>query len=107
MGKLAITGGEPLRKIPFPPWPMSTKEESLALEDVLSSSKWGGQPFPGKHASMFAKKFARSSHRKIRSVREYRHRRHSGLAYRRRHSAGGRSDRPAYTWEGTVGPVLL
>ena len=38
MGKLAITGGEPLRKTPFTAWPISTKEEALALEDVLSST---------------------------------------------------------------------
>ena len=30
MGKLAITGGEPLRKTPFTTWPMSTKEELQA-----------------------------------------------------------------------------
>ena len=58
MGKLAITGGESLRKTPFPAWPTSTKEESLALEDVLTSTKWGGQPFPGKHSVLFAKRFA-------------------------------------------------
>ena len=58
MGKLAITGGEALRKVPFPTWPVSTKEELAALEDVLTSTKWGGQPFPGKHATAFAKKFA-------------------------------------------------
>ena len=58
MGKLAITGGAPLRTRPFPVWPMSTKEEAAALEDVLSSTQWGGQPFPGKHALSFAKKFA-------------------------------------------------
>src|SRR6266404_7511917 len=58
MGKLAISGGDPLRKAPFTTWPMSTKEELLALEDVLASSKWGGQPFPGKYALAFAKKFA-------------------------------------------------
>ena len=34
------------------------KRKSVALEDVLTSTKWGGQPFPGKHATTFAKKFA-------------------------------------------------
>ena len=32
MGKLAITGGEPVRKTPFTPWPVATKEEFAALE---------------------------------------------------------------------------
>ena len=58
MGKLAITGGEPLRKTPFTAWPISTHAEAEALQDVLTSTKWGGQPFPGKHATAFAKKFA-------------------------------------------------
>ena len=58
MGKLAITGVEPLRKAPFTQWPFATKDEMAALEDVLTSSKWGGQPFPGKHAQAFATKFA-------------------------------------------------
>ena len=58
MGKLAITGGEPLRKTPFPSWPMSTKEEAAALEDVLTSSRWGGQPFPGNRYGATVRDFA-------------------------------------------------
>jgi len=58
VGKLAITGGSPLRTQPFPAWPMSTREEAAALDDVLTRTKWGGQPFPGKHSIAFAKKFA-------------------------------------------------
>jgi dTDP-4-amino-4,6-dideoxygalactose transaminase len=38
---------------------MATKEEAAALEDVLTCMKWGGQPFPGRHATLFAKKFAK------------------------------------------------
>lgn len=58
MGKLAITGGEALRKTSFPTWPTSTIEEAGALDDVLTSTKWGGQPFPGKHSVAFSKRFA-------------------------------------------------
>jgi hypothetical protein len=43
------------RTQPFPAWPMSTREEATALDDVLTSTKWGGQPFPGKHSVAFAK----------------------------------------------------
>src|SRR5207247_9490539 len=58
MGKLAITGGEPVRKKPFDPWPVYSDAERSALEDVLTHRNWGGQPFPGKHAEAFARKFA-------------------------------------------------
>jgi len=57
MGKLAITGGKPLRKKRFDPWPIFTDKEKKALKDVLENHDWGGQPFPGKHSDAFAKKF--------------------------------------------------
>jgi len=59
VGKLAITGGKALRKTPFTRWPIATKGEAAALKDVLESTLWGGQPFPGKHAAAFAAKFAK------------------------------------------------
>src|SRR6202008_5056008 len=107
MGKLAITGGEPLRKTPFTTWPMSTKEELRALEDTLASSKWGGQPFPGKYALAFAKKFAESHTAKsVQCVNT------GTVAIQAALKAigirpGDEVLVPAYTWEGTVGPVLL
>ncbi|MFY9979471.1 MAG: DegT/DnrJ/EryC1/StrS family aminotransferase [Candidatus Sulfotelmatobacter sp.] len=107
MGKLAITGGEPLRKAPFPSWPMATKEESAALEDVLTSSKWGGQPFPGKYASLFAQKFAETHTVKYAQCVNT-----GTVAIQAALKAigiqpGDEVIVPAYTWEGTVGPVLL
>ncbi len=107
MGKLAITGGKPLRKAPFTQWPMATKEESLALEDVLTSSKWGGQPFPGKHAAAFAKKFAEFHTAKYAQCVNT-----GTVAIQAALIAvgirpGDEVIVPAYTWEGTVGPVLL
>lgn len=107
MGKLAITGGKPLRKKPFPSWPMGTKEELAALKDVLASSKWGGQPFPGKHAALFAKKFAKYH------TAQYAQCVNTGtVAIQASLIAigirpGDEVIVPAYTWEGTVGPVLL
>ena len=53
MGKLAITGGEPIRKKRFDAWPIYTEKERQALEDVLTNHNWGGQPFPGKHGDAF------------------------------------------------------
>jgi dTDP-4-amino-4,6-dideoxygalactose transaminase len=107
VGKLAITGGEPLRKAPFTTWPMATKEEADALQDVLTSSKWGGQPFPGKHAEAFAKKFAEVHTAKYAQCVNT-----GTVAIQAALKAigirpGDEVIVPAYTWEGTVGPVLL
>jgi len=107
MGKLAITGGVRLRNEPFTPWPMSTKEEAAALEDVLTSTKWGGQPFPGKHATLFAQKFAEVHTAKYAQCVNT-----GTVAIQASLKAigirpGDEVIVPAYTWEGTVGPVLL
>ena len=107
MGKLAITGGKALRKAPFTAWPMGTKQEAAALKDVLTSSKWGGQPFPGKHALAFAKKFA-----KVHTAKYAQCVNTGTAAIQAALKAidirpGDEVIAPAYTWEGTVGPVLL
>jgi dTDP-4-amino-4,6-dideoxygalactose transaminase len=107
VGKLAITGGEPLRKAPFTAWPIATKDETAALEDVLTSTKWGGQPFPGKYANSFAKKFA-----EFHTVKYAQLVNTGTVAIQAALKAvgirpGDEVIVPAYTWEGTVGPVLL
>lgn len=107
MGKLAITGGSPLRTTPFTTWPIATKAEALALEDVLTSTKWGGQPFPGKHADSFARKFAEVHTAKYGQCVST-----GTVAIQAALKAigirpGDEVIAPAYTWEGTVGPVLL
>jgi len=107
VGKLAITGGKALRKTPFTTWPMGTKKEAAALKDVLTSSKWGGQPFPGKHALAFAKKFA-----KVHTAKYAQCVNTGTVAIQAALKAidirpGDEVIAPAYTWEGTVGPVLL
>jgi dTDP-4-amino-4,6-dideoxygalactose transaminase len=107
VGKLAITGGQPVRKTPFPTWPAFTNEEALALQDVLSSTRWGGQPFPGKHAVAFAKKFAAVHTAKYAQCVNT-----GTVAIQASLKAigirpGDEVIVPAYTWEGTVGPVLL
>ena len=86
---------------------MGGKEEMAALKDVLTSSKWGGQPFPGKHASLFAKKFA-----KTHTVKYAQCVNTGTVAIQAALKAvgilpGDEVIAPAYTWEGTVGPVLL
>src|SRR5271169_5059984 len=107
VGKLAITGGKPLRKTPFAQWPIATQEEARALQDVLKGPNWGGQPFPGKHASAFAKKFA-----KVHTAKYAQCVNTGTVAIQAALKAigikpGDEVIAPAYTWEGTVGPVLL
>ncbi|HXY10720.1 MAG TPA: DegT/DnrJ/EryC1/StrS family aminotransferase [Terriglobales bacterium] len=107
MGKLAITGGERSRKTPFTEWPIATKQIAQALDDVLTSSKWGGQPFPGKYAVSFAKRFAELHTAKYGQCVNT-----GTVAIQAALKAigirpGDEVLVPAYTWEGTVGPVLL
>jgi len=107
VGKLAITGGQPLRKTPFTTWPIATKQIAQALDDVLTSSKWGGQPFPGKYAVSFAKRFAEMQTAKYGQCVNT-----GTVAIQAALKAigirpGDEVLVPAYTWEGTVGPVLL
>jgi dTDP-4-amino-4,6-dideoxygalactose transaminase len=107
VGKLAITGGDAIRKTPFTPWPLGGEEEARALQDVLVSTKWGGQPFPGKHAVAFAKKFAEVHTAKYAQCVNT-----GTVAIQAALKAvgilpGDEVIVPAYTWEGTVGPVLL
>jgi dTDP-4-amino-4,6-dideoxygalactose transaminase len=86
---------------------MATKDEAAALEDVLTSTKWGGQPFPGKYANSFAKKFAEVHTTKYAQCVST-----GTVAIQASLKAvgirpGDEVIVPAYTWEGTVGPVLL
>jgi dTDP-4-amino-4,6-dideoxygalactose transaminase len=105
--KLAINGGGPLRKSPFTPWPHGGKEELSALEDVLNGTGWGGQPFPGKHSTAFAAKFAA-----LHTVKYAQCVNTGTVAIQAAMKAidlqpGDEVISTAYTWEGTVGPVLL
>jgi len=58
MPKLAIKGGKPLRKKPFPGWPEWDKRERNGVLEVLESGDWGGYPPPNKRAAEFGKAFA-------------------------------------------------
>lgn len=107
MPKLAITGGKPIRRKPFPTWPIYSDQEARGLMQVLRSRNWGGYPFPNAHAAAFAAKFARAHGAKY------------GIALANGTVAievalkaigikpGDEVIVPAYTWEGTVGPILL
>lgn len=58
MGELAILGGRPVREKPFSPWPQYLPSDSLRLQKVLESRRWGGYPLPGPIAGEFAARFA-------------------------------------------------
>lgn len=55
---LAIEGGEPVRRAPFPPWPAYDDREVRAVQEVVESRNWGGFPSPNVKASQFAEAFA-------------------------------------------------
>jgi dTDP-4-amino-4,6-dideoxygalactose transaminase len=107
VAKLAIAGGRPLRRKPFSPWPVHSNHEARSLLQVLRSGNWGGYPFPNAHASAFAERFAKFHGAKY------------GIALANGTVAievalkaigikpGDEVIVPAYTWEGTVGPILL
>ncbi|MGH9452841.1 MAG: DegT/DnrJ/EryC1/StrS family aminotransferase [Terriglobia bacterium] len=106
MGKLAITGGKPVRKRPFPAWPIFGQEEERALRDVLRSRNWGGYPFPNGHAESFGKKFAALHGAKYGMAVA-----NGTIAIEIALKAAGIQPGdevivPAYTWEGTVAPIL-
>ncbi|MBI2504509.1 MAG: DegT/DnrJ/EryC1/StrS family aminotransferase [Candidatus Latescibacteria bacterium] len=54
MPQLAITGGEPLRRAPFPSWPIVTPADEAALLEVLHSGRW----FLADKVAAFEKAFA-------------------------------------------------
>ncbi len=55
--KLAIKGGDPVRKRPFPDWPTWDDAERSGLNRVLESGKWGS--LQGQEVSQFEREFAK------------------------------------------------
>lgn len=55
MAQLAIKGGEPVRKEPFPRWPVFDERELEALKEVLYSGVWG---IGGEKKKEFEERFA-------------------------------------------------
>lgn len=58
MSKLAILGGEPIRKEGYPEWPVRDERDIEAVTRVINSGRWGGYPYPGPETQNFLKKFA-------------------------------------------------
>lgn len=57
MSKLAILGGEPARKEPYPAWPVHDARDLEAAARVIKSGNWGGYPYPGPETRRFLKMF--------------------------------------------------
>jgi dTDP-4-amino-4,6-dideoxygalactose transaminase len=104
--KLAILGGEPLRKKPFSPWPQFRPADVDRVVKVVESGHWGGFPVPSPHAAGFAARFAELHGTKyglclangtialLAAVQAL------GLKF------GDEVIVPAYTWDGTAIAVL-
>jgi len=58
MADLAILGGEPVRKEPYPTWPVFDERDIEAVTSVIRSGNWGGFPYPGPQSMAFARRFA-------------------------------------------------
>lgn len=106
MSKLAILGGEPVRRRPFSVWPQYLPEDEQRLVEVFRSRHWGGYPVPNVWAGRFAEQFAAA------------HGARYGLCVTNGTIAlmvalqagglkfGGEVILPAYTWDGTATAVL-
>jgi hypothetical protein len=58
MPELAILGGLPARKEPYPEWPVFDQRDLNAVAVVVKSGNWGGYPYPGPQTAEFCKRFA-------------------------------------------------
>jgi dTDP-4-amino-4,6-dideoxygalactose transaminase len=57
MSQLAILGGEPVRKEPYPAWPVYDERDIQAVTAVVQSGNWGGFPYPGPQTTQFLQRF--------------------------------------------------
>ncbi|MFW5714431.1 MAG: DegT/DnrJ/EryC1/StrS family aminotransferase [Brevefilum sp.] len=58
MSQLAVFGGKPIRKEPYPSWPVFDERDIEAVTETIKSGRWGGFPYPGPNTAAFAHKFA-------------------------------------------------
>ena len=107
MSRLAILGGDPVRRTPFTPWPQYRQSDIDRLVKQVESRHWGGFPLPGKVSGEFARNFAKM------------HGAEYGLCLANGTIAlvvalqaagikfGDEVIVPAYTWDGTATAVLF
>ena len=58
MRKLAILGGNPVRRKPFSPWPQYQASDIDRIVKTVQSRHWGGYPLPTALAQQFCEQFA-------------------------------------------------
>ncbi|MBE7474214.1 MAG: DegT/DnrJ/EryC1/StrS family aminotransferase [Anaerolineae bacterium] len=58
MSNLALHGSEPVRKEPYPAWPVHDERDIEAVTAVIKSGRWGGYPYPGPQTAEFTRRFA-------------------------------------------------
>jgi dTDP-4-amino-4,6-dideoxygalactose transaminase len=58
MTRLAISGGDPVRPVPYPDWPSLDESDVEAVTAVVRGGQVGGFPEPGPKAAEFAAGFA-------------------------------------------------
>jgi len=106
MSKLAILGGEPIRKRPFSLWPQFKLSDVARIVSVVESRHWGGFPVPGKYGGEFAARFAELHGAKYGlclangTIALFAAVQAVGLKF------GDEVILPAYTWDGTAIAVL-
>ncbi len=107
MSTLAILGGEPVRRRPFPPWPQPVEADARRLQQVLDSGNWGGYPFPNTLADEFARQFAAFHGARYGcavangTIALLAALQAAGIRF------GDEVIVPAYTWDGTAAAVLF
>ena len=57
MTRLAALGGDPIRKEPYPKWPVHDERDVEAVTRVIESGNWGGYPYPGPETAAFLQEF--------------------------------------------------
>ncbi|MGE5646875.1 MAG: DegT/DnrJ/EryC1/StrS family aminotransferase [Acidobacteriota bacterium] len=107
MSKLAIAGGEPVRRSAFPCWPQYQPSDIERVVKQIESRHWGGFPVPGKVSGEFAQRFADAHGAKYGlcvangTVALVIALQAAGIRF------GDEVIVPAYTWDGTATAVLF
>ncbi len=57
MSDLALFGGDPVRKTPYPVWPVFDDRDIAMVTQIIRSGNWGGFPYPGPQTAAFIRKF--------------------------------------------------
>ena len=58
MAQIAALGGTPVRREPYPDWPVFDERDIAAVTEVIKSGRWGGYPYPGPKTKEFATRFS-------------------------------------------------